>query len=437
MKLLLAVFVPVLCLSTALLPGATTTAKTTKKSPKTTAKRPVKKVSASRTAITRSAHRPAVVSAAARAAARDEIDRKMAAVEVGVENPAALANYFTALNHAAVNQAPVHVLQFGDSHTASDDWVNAMRTAAQSIYGNGGPGFIHPGHPYLGYRRFDASGSNSTGWKTDGNKSHQEDPNQGLAHISISTSLPNQTVRLAAVGELLGLFYMTQPGGGQIELTIDGEKTVVSTDVSATEPGPGYFSRKLVPGQHEILLRTMNFAPVRLFGWTLDNSSGVTFETLGINGEWANKILDANEGIWSAELAERAPGLVILAFGTNEANSGLWNADQYRSDLKEIIARIRRAAPAASILLVGPPDCGRTRPLAHLSEVIDIQRETAAAQNVAFWDWRLHMGGARIVSQWVIAGLGQADYVHLTGEGYRLIGNLLFKQIEKAHSENQ
>jgi lysophospholipase L1-like esterase len=181
----------------------------------------------------------------------------------------------------------------------------------------------------------------------------------------------------------------------------------------------------------------MNFAPVRLFGWTLDNSAGVTFETLGINGEWANKILDANADIWSAELTQRVPALVILAFGTNEANSTLWTADQYRSDLKEIIARIRRAAPNASILMVGPPDCGRTRPLAHLSDVIDIQREIATQQNVAFWDWRLHMGGSRAVTQWVLAGLGQADYVHLTGEGYRLIGNLLFTQLEKAHSENQ
>jgi len=426
MKILLAVLVPILCA------GATTTAKGTKKATKSTTKHVVKKTVASR-----AVHHVAVVSATSRAAARDQIDRKMAAVEVGVENPSALANYFKALDHSREAGTPVHILQFGDSHTASDDWVNAMRIAAQSIYGNGGPGFIHPGHPFLGYRRFDAAGSNSTGWKTDGNKSHQDDPNQGLAHISISTSLPNQTVRLAASGESLGLFYMTQPGGGQFELTIDGEKTVFSTDVSATEPGPGYFSQKLAPGQHEILLRTMNFAPVRLFGWTLDNSAGVTFETLGINGEWANKILDANAEIWSAELAERSPALVILAFGTNEANSALWTADQYRSDLKEIIARIRRAAPNASILMVGPPDCGRTRPLTHLSEVIGIQREIATGQNVAFWDWRLHMGGARVVTQWVLAGLGQADYVHLTGEGYRLIGNLLFTQLEKAHSENQ
>jgi len=136
-------------------------------------------------------------------------------------------------------------------------------------------------------------------------------------------------------------------------------------------------------------------------------------------------------------VAQRAPALVILAYGTNEANSHVWTAAQYRADLTEIIARIRRAAPRASILLVGPPDCGKLRPLLHLSEVIDMQRQIALSQGAAFWDWRMHMGGERVVTQWVRAGLGQADYIHLTGEGYRLIGNMLFAQMEKAHSEGR
>lgn len=461
MKLLPTAFTAILCVCAATLIGAATPAKTTKRTAKKTTKAATKQTarrtaSASRKVV----RRAAPVSAAARAAAREEIDRRIAAVDIGVENPAALASYFAALDHATETGKPVHILQFGDSHTASDDWVNAMRTAAQSFYGDGGPGYIHPGHPFLGYRRFDATGSNSPGWKTDGNKSHQADSNQGLSHVSISTSAPGQTVRLAASGESLGIFYMQQPGGGQFEVSVDDDrKFVVSTTTASTttasatnvsagadgaivassddEPGSGYFSQDLRPGRHEVVLRTLNFAPVRLFGWTLDNSKGVTFETLGINGALASKILDADEHIWASELAERAPALIVLAFGTNEANSRLWTAEQYRTDLKEIVARVRRAAPNASILMVGPPDCGKIRPLLHLSEVIDIQREIASQLAVAFWDWRLHMGGARIVSQWVKAGLGQADYIHLTGEGYRLIGNLLFTQMEKAHAEGR
>jgi lysophospholipase L1-like esterase len=379
----------------------------------------------------KAAPRAPAVTPAQRAAARKDIEQRMAAVETGIENPAALAAYFAALDQTAL---PIHILQFGDSHTASDDWVNALRIPAQAKYGDGGPGFIQAGHPYKGYRRFDASGANSPGWRTDGNISHPADDNQGLSHVSISTSSAGQTVHLSAAGESLGLFFLKQPGGGTFEVSADsGAPTVVPTE---GELGPGEFDLPLTPGPHEIALRTLQPAPVRLFGWTLDNPKGITAETLGINGAQANILLNANEQIWSAEVSRRSPALIILAYGTNEAISRAWTPDQYRADLTEIVARARRAAPTASILLIGPPDCGKGKALPHLDEVIDIQRDISTRLNTAFWDWRLHMGGARIVNQWVRAGLSQPDYIHLTGEGYRLIGTTLFDQLEKAHAQH-
>ena len=370
----------------------------------------------------------APISAVQRQAARDEIEAKMAAVTTGIENPAALASYFASLRAAD----PVHILQFGDSHTASDDWVNALRIAAQAKYGDGGPGFVQAGHPYRGYRRFDAAGTNSAGWKTEGTMQAHGDPNQGLSGISISTSLPNQTVTLSAEGESLNIFYLQQPGGGEVELIIDGEKAgAFSTD---GDLGPGQSEYSLSPGMHQLTMRTLHFAPVRLFGWTLDNKRGITAETLGINGAQASVMLDWNEKIWETELEQRNPSLVILAYGTNEANSRLWTAEQYRADLLAIIERIRHTVPAASILMIGPPDCGRLQPLLHLDEVIDIQRDIARQQGVAFWDWRLHMGGPRIVKRWVVAGWSQTDYIHLTFEGYRMLGKMIFDQLEGASS---
>jgi len=368
------------------------------------------------------------ITAAQRQAARDEIEATMAAVTTGIENPAALASYFASLRAGD----PVHILQFGDSHTASDDWANALRIAAEAKYGDGGPGFVQAGRPYRGYRRFDANGANSTAWKTEGTMQIHGDANQGLSGISISTTLPNQTVSLSAAGESLEIFYLQQPGGGEVELTIDGQNAGAFT--TDGDLGPGQSEYALAPGMHQLTLRTLHFAPVRLFGWTLDNKRGVTVETLGINGAQANVILNWNEKIWETELAARNPSLVILAYGTNEANSHLWTAEQYRADLSAIVERIRHTVPAASILMIGPPDCGRLQPLLHLDEVIDMQRAIAHELGVAFWDWRLHMGGPRIVKRWVMAGWSQADHIHLTFEGYRMLGKMIFDQLEGASS---
>ena len=39
------------------------------------------------------------------------------------------------------------------------------------------------------------------------------------------------------------------------------------------------------------------------------------------------------------------------------------------------------------------------------------------------------MGGPGSVRQWVQAGLGQGDYTHLTGAGYRMTGDVLFEEL--------
>ena len=173
---------------------------------------------------------------------------------------------------------------------------------------------------------------------------------------------------------------------------------------------------------------------MRLFGWVAQNHAGVTYETLGINGAQASLMLNWNSSILAPELASRDPALIVLAYGTNEALSRSWTAEEYRASLTEIIQRLRSAVPVASILLIGPPDCeyrarGRRLPFPHLDEVIQIQREVAQANGCAFWDWRAAMGGPGAVRQWVQAGLGQGDYTHQTGAGYRMTSDLLFEDL--------
>jgi lysophospholipase L1-like esterase len=417
-------------------PGADSTTKTTKRVAKKKAsskKTPQSKTASNKIPAVKKSMRPVPVPASIRLSAHAEIEQRTAGATAAFEDAKPLEKFFARVRHAQQSGGTVHVLQFGDSHTASDDWVNSMRTVAQQMMGDGGPGFIQAGHPYKGYRRFDAMGANSTGWKTEGTMATREDPDQGLSGISISTEKAGQTVSLAASGETLGILYLRQPEGGEFELQVDDR--IIATISTAGERGPGSYLAALIPGPHQLLLRTIDNAPVRLFGWTLDNQRGITFETLGINGAQANIMLEWNEVVWSAQVAGRNPALVILAYGTNEANSRKWTEGQYRADLLAVLDRVRRAAPAGSVLMVGPPDCGRAGPLLHLSEVIDIQREVARMQNVAFFDWRAHMGGAGMMKRWVQAGLAQADYIHLNSAGYQMLGKMLFDQLERTYSE--
>jgi lysophospholipase L1-like esterase len=398
---------------------------------------PARTTPAKKTAKKKTTHKKRVrvavvhVSPAVRAAALHTISERTAEPVSVLEGGGALVPFFEQLSHPPENMS-LHILQYGDSHTASDDWANQLRQDFQAKFGSGGPGYTLPGHPFLGYRRFDSHGANSRGWYTGGIVTRKDDGIDGLGGISLTAESPGQTVTLNIECEQLELHYLRQPGGGQVEFSVD-ESPVATIDTDG-ETGSGTYQWATSPGPHQYTVRTLSAAPVRLFGWVAQNHSGVTYETLGINGAQANLLLDWNEPILSSELMSRDPALVVLAYGTNEAISHTWTPEEYRTSLTRILQRLRAALPLASFLLIGPPDCerrmsGRLAPFPHLDQVIEIQREVARASGAAFWDWRAAMGGPGSVRQWVQAGLGQGDYTHLTGAGYRLTGGALFEEL--------
>jgi lysophospholipase L1-like esterase len=371
------------------------------------------------------------VSPKVRQAAFQAVSTRAVQPAVAIAGAAALVPFFEQISHSQT-VGPVHILQYGDSHTASDDWADSMRQALQNKFGVGGPGFALAGHPFAGYRRFDIHGASSHGWYTEGLLGHSGDGMYGLAGVSISTASAGETVSVSSDCEQIKLHYLQQPGGGQIEFAVDGVALeTVNTD---GELAPGIYQYTSSGGVHDYAVRTLNDAPVRLFGWVAQNRLGVTYETLGINGAQASLMLDWNESILGGEMAERQPALIVVAYGTNEALSAKWNEPDYRASFSRVLQRLRAAAPLASILVVGPPDCekrsrGRRAPFPHLNGVIEIQRQAALENGCAFWDWRGRMGGPGSVRQWVEAGLGQGDYTHLTSAGYRLVGNMLFDEL--------
>ena len=371
------------------------------------------------------------VSSGVRLSTLVQISRQVEAPEPpAFENAEGLAEFFHSLASSQTTPGPVHILEFGDSHTASDDLPNAIRMVLQTRFGAGGPGFAHAGRPFRGYRRFDVSGSNSKGWIATGTLKSPSDGYDGLSGVSITSQTAGETVTLTTAADTLELHYLRQPGGGSFQFLVDSVAIdTVSTD-GATEAA--FYQFTPTPGTHEFTVRTVSSAPVRLFGWSSDCRQGVTVETLGINGAQSSMLLNWNPTVWQTEVARRNPALVILQYGTNEANSPKMTAPEFAADLGLVIERVRAAAPGVSILLIGPPDCGRLKPLRHLDEVIETQRQVARSMGVAYWNWRERMGGPGSVSRWVRAGLGQGDYIHMTGEGYRLVGKMLTDDLGRA-----
>jgi hypothetical protein len=375
------------------------------------------------------------ISAAARDTAAARVEKYLeTSAGASLYQPGALVPIFEQLTRMSAGQDPkaVHIMHFGDSHTAADEWTGGLRDLFKGKFGDGGSGFSVAGRPFLGYRRFDARGGASTLWHSYGGRSGVGDGFYGLGGVSIESSLRGQFVYVDAECDHLEIEYLLQPGGGSIEL-YDNEEPVdkISTD---GEFGPGFTAYDTSPGQHRFKLLTLDSRPIRLFGWAADRNAGVTYEALGLNGAEAGVIGHWNEAMTATYLQHRNPGLIVLAYGTNEATDPNWDADTYRSMFGDLLDRLRRAVPTASILVAGPGDRwrylrGRWQIVDGIDKIVDAQQIACREHGVAFWDTRGRMGGKGAMRDWVNAGLAQPDFVHFTAAGYHRLASAMYADL--------
>jgi lysophospholipase L1-like esterase len=413
----------------ALLVGAPEQAKKAAPPTKPAAKSTKKKTSARR----RSVPKPPPVTAQQRADAQQFVEaHAREAMEGGIANPAAMVPFYEQLWQASRAEGmagTLRILHFGDSHIATDDWPAAARAILQQKFGSGGPGFVHAGKPFPGFRRYDAKTSHSKGWQSSGLLAREGELLNGISGVSLSTERAGEVVTLEGDGEIVELFYLRQPGGGS--LVVEDHGVEVGRVETGGEAASVTWRGELAPGLHSLSARTLSDAPVRLFGWVLERRQGVTWETLGINGAQADLLLLWNEPVFLEQVRNRNPALIVLSYGTNEARRSDWTYDSYRAALTQVLGRLRQAAPAASILLVGAPDQAyryssrRILPADTVDRILAAQRDAALSTGCAFWNLRAAMGGKGSMRQWVNAGMAQGDFVHLTPAGYRLWGESL------------
>lgn len=358
-----------------------------------------------------------------------------------------LANFFGALNQLKqkTRQGHVRVFWLGDSHTNADFLSGAVRSALSESFGDGGPGFVRIGAKP--YRHDGVKLSRDGSWNIDpdppARRSLQDD---GVFGLGGTRAVPGAaagfsaqvTAHDAASEPATFEVSYTLPGNSSFTLELDGKKQRVDAKTSADVATSGIAHLTLrAPLKSQLVLSPLRGEP-RLFGLVVERSGapGVVVDTSGIDGARLETPLAWNEAAFVAEVARRAPELFVVAFGTNEAFDAL-KVERYGTQLSDLVQRLRKGAPQASCLVLGPTDA----PLGdgsvpRVAEVAKALQKSASQLRCSFVGLQQLMGGEGSFAKGMKAKerLAQPDKLHLTPRGYQELGAALAKQLLDAYS---
>ena len=341
--------------------------------------------------------------------------------------------------------AVTRVLHYGDSVITSDLVSGTLRRQMQSRFGDAGHGFILAANAWEWYFHNDVAHTASDAWamsRITGPLSG--DGIYGLGGVSFHTAdVASAWFSTASKGDYgrrvsrFDIYYEEQPAGGDVDVIVPGRPAEIFS-TRGGKKASRVRSVAVADGPAQMTIRTRGSGDVRLFGVALERDvPGVVYDALGANGARARLWSSMSVEHWTEQMALRKPSLIVLQYGTNESEEGKVVPEVYTRQLGDLVDKVRRAAPDASVLVAAPldraerGDGGKMRTRAIIPQLVDLQRQTAAAHGAAFWNTYEAMGGEGSFARWVKAEpqLASWDLTHPTPAGAEVIGDLFFKAL--------
>jgi lysophospholipase L1-like esterase len=358
-----------------------------------------------------------------------------------IENSAYLAPVFQKLYlQRAFGGRKITVVHLGDSHVLGNFMTAEVRRRLQEAFGDAGRGLVFPYKLAGSNGPLDYLVQSPVRWQgancvrdlapetTYGVSGFRLEARQFPADLTVRLrdTLASQdklftklSIFYHSDNQAIPLFTVRDPSSGQTASALT-RSAVASTY---------YFHRPA--GQFTVTYDgPRNGAPaVRFDGFSLENEmSGVVYHSIGVNGGKFTDFLRAR--YFARQLAELQPDLIILSFGTNEAQARP-DSQYLTRQIDELVRRLQAFCPHAHFLLTTPADSYLRGKGAnpHMRTVSNIIRRYARSQGYALWDLYALGGGLNSARYWKANGLLSTDSVHYSRPGYAVQGKLLYQSL--------
>jgi lysophospholipase L1-like esterase len=370
---------------------------------------------------------------------------------IQARNKQVLSNFFDALVGLQANPKAIHVLHYGDSQIEGDRITDYLRLKFQGQFGGSGPGLISltPVAPGVINKI-----SNSAGWDRytvftlkDKRVNHsnfgalggfsrfQEYKRGGDTNSVVSSSLIVTTTKLGGSNAMaykkIKMFY-----GGAMSKTwaefYDGPALVSADSLDAG----GFFRVKeyhVTPGSNTHVFKFSGKDSPDFYGMSLESDHGIIVDNIGLRGSSGTFFHMINQNQLKQFYDYLNVKLIILQFGGNAlpAITDATLAVNYAGYLRGQINILKKLAPNASILFIGPSDMSIKQGTSYvtypyLEEMRDAIKKVVIESDCAFFDMYDCMGGKNSMPGWVDQKLAATDYIHFSPQGARKMATFLY-----------
>ncbi len=374
------------------------------------------------------------------------------------KNQSCLNSLHTALKNASSANS-FHILHYGDSQIEADRITDYLRLKLQQQFGGSGPGL-------MSLMPLSATVTNklvTTGtWDRfatytakDKRVSHQNygvlasfcrfKPYQKLSDTTvISESAFQITTSKNGGGNSLGyssvkLFY----GGSQTKTWCEFYDGVALNGADSLNSGGNFYMREysVVPGSGQHQFKFKGKDSPDFYALSLEGQGGVIVDNIPLRGSSGTFFHLINNNQLKQFYDYLNVKCIILEFGGNTlpAIKDETMAKNFGDYMRGQIAIVKRLAPQASILVIGPADMSIkqetefvTYPM--LEPLRDAIKQAAFDTNCAFFDLYDCMGGKNSMSSWVEQKLAASDYIHFSPQGARKMATLLYSALIKDYN---
>jgi lysophospholipase L1-like esterase len=359
---------------------------------------------------------------------------------------------------------------WGDSHIAAAFFTEELARVLAAPDRPAKSRYVQAGFGHPGVRGLVRKSCVSPGWTREAGharRSAAAAPGPGLVTLVSDQggAMLNWDLRDAAGQPQysgLQLLYDAGDEAARIGIRIDGgEEQLFAVQRGS---GPAAIDLQADAAMSLLQIRLLS-GTLRFQGLRFDGQAALQMDVFGYPGAtvagWAGLDLDH----FRAWFDDDAYGLVLLAFGTNEANDPEFKPERYRASLTQAVQNLRRFAPGAGCLLLAPGDRGVKVPVSRVKRaapaqthapgkpgrpgkdkpvarpprpdllkyarlhqtIAGIQREVATAQGCQAWSAQAAMGGIGSAYGWVrsVPPLMAPDLLHFTAAGYRKLAHRL------------